>query len=182
MATCLECDAPLPRESRYCLNCGRKLLDEFEDDFESSPNFVTGGIPLKKQELNLAHGAFNNLASLCGHEVWSKLVLGQKIKLYQKGYISLPSSFGPQTPPEKLISIKVDFSSTMKNPVARGAAAFMTGGYSLLLAKNNKGNLFVAITTDIKTHMLRTSGPTPRQIEPCLELEGWVNQLIAKNN
>jgi hypothetical protein len=98
-----------------------------------------------------------NVADARDRETYGDLVLderfcGTRVRLYAKGYVRL-SGF-KEGPYEKLTGISATGDVAKKTAVGRLAVASVTGGANLFLSGNKRGELYLAISTDKKTHML----------------------------
>lgn len=105
-----------------------------------------------------------------GRTVESERFGGKTITIYANGYVQVAGLFS-SPPPEKLVQIVADVQVTMKTGIGRGAAAVVTGGWSLATTPNKRGDIFLTILTEQQTHKLHTNVPTDEDIKKVKTLE-----------
>ena len=92
-----------------------------------------------------------------GEKVEDQLFGFTRVRLYAKGFTRV----GVINPPyEELLSIEFDADVQKKRGLTRAAGFFATGGLNML-ASNQRGDLYLTITTRLKTHALHVSPPSP---------------------
>ena len=92
-----------------------------------------------------------------GREVADHMFGARRIRIYDKGFVSLSMFGSPQF--ERLISIESSADVAKKSGTGRALGAVMTGGLNLY-GSNKRGDVYLVIVTDMKTHALRATPPT----------------------
>jgi hypothetical protein len=93
------------------------------------------------------------------------------VKIYSRGYIKVAAlMFGGSASYERLISIEFQGDVQKKTGPGRVGAAVLTGGANLLLTPNKRGDVYLTITTDRKTHVLREDPPNALSIRTARQL------------
>jgi len=119
----------------------------------------------KKQEKEEKDPYFEQCGTLIAKEFFAT----KQVAIYQNGYVRMGTfKLGP---PEKLLGISATDSSSNKTGVGRGAAAVATLGVNYLLSESKRGDLYLTIITDKKTHSLHMSPPDEGQIRSMLKIE-----------
>lgn len=126
-----------------------------------------------KDERKKAHVAQqrDNVARY-GHETLSKAFGPAIVHIYANGYVKVQNGFGrlDSVPFERLLSIEASADVTKKSGLGRGAAAVVTLGVNLA-GSNKRGDVYLTIATDRKTHVLHVSPPTTGNMEASKALE-----------
>jgi len=105
----------------------------------------------------------------CGNLVVEDTFAAKRVAIYQNGYVRI--GMFKLGAPEKLMGISATDGSSNKTGVGRGAAAVATGGLNYLLSESKRGDLYLTIITDKKTHSLHTSVPDDSEVRSMLKLE-----------
>lgn len=114
------------------------------------------------------------LAEEVGLEKYGRLIsdeifFAKRIRLYSKGFIRVGST--SNAPYEKLLGISGSVDATKKTALGRSLAFGLTMGYSYLLNPNDKrGDVYLTIVTDKKTHALHQSPPSAKAIQAMHQL------------
>jgi len=102
---------------------------------------------------------------LYGKKVIEEVCAGKTVRIYDKGYVQIYMLFGSSAPYEKLLGISASADVAKKTGLGRALAAAATGGANLVYTSNKRGDLYLAITTDQKVHMIHESPPTERSMK-----------------
>jgi hypothetical protein len=98
------------------------------------------------------------------------------IRIYQNGFVRIKKPFGG-TSFERLIGIDASSDVARKSGLGRGVGAVATMGLSLAKS-NKKGDVYLAITTNVKTHLLHADPPTAMNLNTLKRLEAAGNAVI----
>lgn len=103
-------------------------------------------------------------------ELYGKRVIqadcgGKTVAIYDKGYVQIYNFVRSSAPFEKLLGISASADVAKKTAFGRAIAATATGGRNLIWTPNMRGDLYLAITTDQKVHMLHESPPSERSMK-----------------
>ena len=82
-----------------------------------------------------------------------------KVTIYSLGYVRVGGIFGGGSI-EKLLDIFGESDITKKTGLGRTATAILTGGINLALLPNQRGNVYLSVSTPSKTHSLMKELPT----------------------
>lgn len=117
-----------------------------------------------------------------GRMVVSEIFGGKTIRIYDKGYVRLSGMFlGSDTASwEKLISIEDSSDVSKKSGLGRGLGMVVTQGVSAV-ASNMRGDVYLSIVTDEKTHMLHEDPPTARALKASKSLAATGRAIISSN-
>jgi|694.fasta_scaffold117138_2 hypothetical protein len=87
---------------------------------------------------------------MCGRVVLSSKLhtFKSKVVLYEKGYVSIGGGY-----PEKLLAISGNADVTKKSGAGRAAGALLTFGTNLDASTTMRGNVYLTILTDVKSHV-----------------------------
>jgi hypothetical protein len=96
-------------------------------------------------------------AAAYGRNIADTYFAGTRVRLYDRGYVSLTLFGTPRY--ERLISVESSADVTKKTFAGRAVTAAMTGGINLL-GPNKRGDVYLLVTTEVTTHTLRASPPT----------------------
>ena len=83
----------------------------------------------------------------------------KKITIYSRGYVKVGGLLGGGSI-EKLLDIFGESDITKKTGLGRTATAILTGGINLALLPNQRGNVYLSVSTPSKTHSLMKELPT----------------------
>ncbi|MFL6091097.1 MAG: hypothetical protein ACJ71Z_13265 [Aeromicrobium sp.] len=104
----------------------------------------------------------------------------REVNFFARGYVKVSMAFmSGGAPYEKLIAIEASSDVQKKSGLGRGAAAAVTMGASLAAASNMRGDVYLTITTQNKTHVLHVDPPTARTMKTAKQLEAEGRALIA---
>ncbi len=82
-----------------------------------------------------------------------------KVTIYSMGYVKVGGIFGGGSI-QKLLDIFGESDITKKTGLGRTATAILTGGINLALLPNQRGNVYLSVSTPSKTHSLMKELPT----------------------
>ena len=104
-------------------------------------------------------------AATYGRVVVDDVFAGKFIKIYEKGYVRVAGllSLG-SAPIEKLLQISASADIAKKSALGRTIAAGATMGLNLL-SPNKRGDAYLTIVTESKTHSLHMDPPTKRDMQ-----------------
>ncbi|HWL97364.1 MAG TPA: SHOCT domain-containing protein [Nocardioidaceae bacterium] len=98
-------------------------------------------------------------AKEAGQVVESGSFAGKTVTIYQNGFVRVTGMFSSNAPYERLSLIEASADVGKKTALGRGAGAVMTGGINLL-GSTKRGDVYLSIVTDQKTHVLHEDPPT----------------------
>ena len=98
-----------------------------------------------------------------GRLISDEVFFGKRIRLYSKGFVRVGST--KSAPYEKLLGISGSADVSKKTALGRGIVAGMTMGTNLLVSPNKRGDVYLTIVTDRKTHALHQSPPGVKDIQ-----------------
>ena len=98
-----------------------------------------------------------------GRLISNETFFGTSIRLYSKGFVRVGST--RNAPYEKLLGISGSADVSKKTAIGRGIVAGMTMGTNLLVSPNKRGDVYLTIVTDRKTHALHQSPPGLKDIQ-----------------
>jgi ribosomal protein L7/L12 len=98
-----------------------------------------------------------------GRLISDEVFFGRRIRLYSKGFVRVGSA--KSAPYEKLLGISGSADVSKKTALGRGIVAGMTMGTNLLVSPNKRGDVYLTIVTDRKTHALHQSPPGVKDIQ-----------------
>jgi len=102
---------------------------------------------------------------------------GKRVKIYEKGYVQV-GMFKLGTP-ERLLGITASDMSSQKTAIGRGIVAVATMGTNLMVTPNKRGNYYLVIVTDRKTHNLTMTPPTNSDLKAMHKLEAAGKAVLA---
>lgn len=102
---------------------------------------------------------------------------GKCVELYGNGYVRVALWPTANTPFERLVAIESTADVTKKSAAGRAAGAVVTGGLNLL-SSNKRGDLYLTIVTDSRTHVLHVDPPSALDIRRAKRLEGVGRGLL----
>lgn len=104
-----------------------------------------------------------------GRLISDEIFFAKRIRLYSRGFIRVGST--SNAPYEKLLGISGSVDATKKTALGRSLAFGATMGFSYLLNPNDKrGDVYLTIVTDKKTHALHQSPPSAKAIQAMHQL------------
>jgi hypothetical protein len=112
-----------------------------------------------------------------GQLVESGAFATKTVKIYGNGFVRVQNLFSSSAQYERLLSIEASANVGKKSALGRGAGAVMTGGINLLGSKQ-RGDVYLTIVTDRKTHVLHEDPPTVRGMKESKKLEAAGNAVI----
>jgi hypothetical protein len=86
-----------------------------------------------------------------------------KVTIYSMGYVKVGGIFGGGSI-QKLLDIFGESDITKKTGLGRTATAILTGGINLALLPNQRGNVYLSVSTPSKTHSLMKELPTEHDL------------------
>jgi len=98
-----------------------------------------------------------------GRLISDEVFFGKRIRLYSKGFVRV--GLTKNAPYEKLLGISGSADVSKKTALGRGIVAGMTMGTNLLVSPNKRGDVYLTIVTDRKTHALHQSPPGVKDIQ-----------------
>ena len=88
------------------------------------------------------------------------------ITIYSKGYVRVSNFFKRDSGGvEKLLEIFGESDITKKSGPGRAVGAILTSGANLLMSPNQRGNIYLTITTNVKTHSLIKDLPQKSELK-----------------
>jgi ribosomal protein L7/L12 len=119
------------------------------------------------------------LIELYGKMLIDDVFAGSSVRIYEKGYvrISKVGVFTSGHPFEKLRLVSSSTDVAKKTGVGRAIVAVPTFGVNLL-TENRRGDIYLTIATDRKTHVLHKETPTLEQIKKMHKLAGAVQGVL----
>lgn len=91
---------------------------------------------------------------------------GKSVRLYEKGYVRVGGAiFRSGAAFERLLGISGSADVAKKTGLGRVAGFALTGGLNVMLTPNKRGDLYLTIVTDVKTHTLHMSPPTKSDMQ-----------------
>lgn len=109
---------------------------------------------------------------------------GKSVEIYSNGYVRVAMFMGDSVPFHKLLSIGYSGDIQKKTAAGRAAAGLLTGGASLLLTPNKRGDVYLTIVTDERSYSLNASPPTSMNIKAAHKLaaagEGVLRAVAAR--
>ncbi len=125
---------------------------------------------LNSADTRMLTNAISPSATADARAVDSQRFGGKTITIYSNGYVKVAGHFS-DPPPEKLVQIVADVQVTKKTGLGRGAAAVVTGGWSLATTPNQRGDIYLTILTEQQTYKLHTEVPMDEDIKAVRALE-----------
>lgn len=114
----------------------------------------------------------------CGREVARDTFALKTVAIYENGYVRVGGAFGlGKSEYEKLIAIESSADITKKTGAGRAAGAVLTGGLNLL-SSNKRGDAYLSIVTEVRTHVLHEESPTAIAMKSIKKLEGAGNGVL----
>lgn len=98
------------------------------------------------------------------------------VKIYQNGFIQI-GLFASKAPYERLHSIEASADVGKKTGIGRVVVAVPTQGLNLLTS-NKRGDVYLTIVTNRKTHVLHDEPPTTSKVKASKKLEAAGNAVI----
>lgn len=138
-----------------------------------------------RQEARKAAKDLKQAKDLRNKEQFGELVLqetcaGKTVRIYDKGFVRVSLFPTNGTPYEKLLGISGSADVAKKTALGRSIAAGATLGANLLFTPNKRGDLYLIITTDKKTHSLHMSPPTEGDMKAMHKLQN-AGQAVLNN-
>jgi ribosomal protein L7/L12 len=103
-----------------------------------------------------------------GRLITDATFFGTTVRLYSNGYVRV--GWRSNAPYEKLLAISGSADVSKKTALGRGVAAVLTGGHNLVFSPNKRGDVYLTIVTDRKTHALHQSPPGLKDIQAMYQL------------
>ena len=103
---------------------------------------------------------------LFGRKVLDEMCAGKWVQIYDKGYVKVSGMLNKNGAVfEKLRAISGSADVTKKTGLGRAIVAVPTMGLNLMTTPNKRGDMYLNITTERKTHSLHMSPPTEREMK-----------------
>ncbi len=103
-----------------------------------------------------------------GRLISDEAFFGKRIRLYSKGFVRV--GLTKNAPYEKLLGISGSADVSKKTALGRGIVAGLTMGTNLVVSPNKRGDVYLTIVTDRKTHALHQSPPGVKDIQAMHQL------------
>ncbi len=113
----------------------------------------------KSPEVNLKRIAELEAKKKHGTVTAEGIFFTSKVTIYSLGYVKVGGLFGGGSI-EKLLDIFGESDITKKTGLGRAATAIFTAGLNIALLPNQRGNVYLSISTPSKTHSLIKEMPT----------------------
>lgn len=120
------------------------------------------------------------LLELAGDEFFEEYLGSKTIKFFTNGYVSV-SMWGGGSP-EKLVDLNVDTDISKKTGIGRAVVGVATFGVNIATTSNMRGDIYLSIVTDQRTHMIHVSPPSERDVKAALKIEATGNSLIKRSS
>ena len=163
---------------------GEKWLEERSPKFEplgsasdTTPPSSRGVWTTAREEASKRHESAVQAKAACGRKVAERTFAGRTVKIYENGYVQV--GIFKLSEPERLIGISASTNAVSKTAVGRGVAAVVTGGANLVLTPKSRGDAYLVITTERKTHSLHVSPPTSSDLKAMHTLEAAGHAVLA---
>lgn len=105
------------------------------------------------------------------------------VTVYSKGYVKVSSGMGLiKGDVEKLVDIFGETDITKKSGLGRAAGAVFTMGANITLSPNQRGNLYLTITTEKNTHSLMWDRPDASSIKRLNKIVSAGKGAIARGS
>jgi len=125
---------------------------------------------LKQADTKRLANAISPSSTADANTVASQRFGGKTITIYSNGFVQVAGILS-DPPPEKLVAIVADVQVTKKTGLGRGAAAVVTGGWSLATTPNKRGDIYLTIITERQSYKLHTQVPMDEDIKAVTALE-----------
>lgn len=116
-----------------------------------------------------------------GNLLFDEMVVNKRIQLFDKGYVRIGNALGALGSHEKLISLQTSADSNKKTALGRGVVAVATFGANLALS-NQRGDMYLIIMTDVKTHSFHKSPPSDSEMKRLYKLDLTANTILERLN
>ena len=114
-----------------------------------------------------------------GDIVVDDMLLATRVRLYSKGYVSL--GLAEAEKPEQLLGISVSADVAKKTAIGRGVVAALTMGTNLMMNPTSlRGDLYVIITTDLRTKTFHLSPPTEGSVKTARKLAAVGEAILTR--
>lgn len=140
----------------------RAKRGEFPEDLSLDSTQLSGWSKVKQE------GKERKLAETeeFGDQLCSEIFGTKSVTIFSKGYVRVSGGLGlVKGEPEKLLDVFGESDITKKTGLGRAATAVFTGGANLVLSPNQRGNLYLTISTDKQTHSLFLEMPKASDIK-----------------
>ena len=138
--------------------------EEFSNQVPTSQDKRAQKAKLKLLKKQSAEANKSEFESKYGHVVASGL-LGKYVRIYSKGFVSIGLFGAGKRPPEKLKQISGNADVTKKTGIGRGIGFVATWGANVMFSPNKRGDIYLVIVTDKRSHQLHTSPPTKQTMQ-----------------
>lgn len=150
----------------------RQQFDEFKLEQEEAKQQIKDGLgeisegfAEMKEEREAKKAERVALEEEAGEVVASEAFGTNWVTIYREGYVKVSKGLGViKGLPEKIVDIWGETDVTKKTGLGRAVGAVVTSGVNLLLASNQRGNIYLTITTEKQVHSLVRENPKTNDI------------------
>ena len=107
-----------------------------------------------------------------GKKVADEIFGLHSIRIYSGGYVRVARPLrGRSARFEQLRVIEVNANVSKKTGIGRAATAIITAGDNLVFSPNTRGDIYLTIATDVKTHVFHVEPPTNQALKAAYTLK-----------
>ena len=128
-----------------------------------------------EQEKRAKKGLSDDEFAKYGRKVLDEVCAGKRVRLYENCYVRVAYVGGEF---EKLLGVSGTADVAKKTALGRTLAAGATMGFSLL-SPNKRGDMYLTITTDRKTHQMHMSPPTELELKSMHKISTTAAALLS---
>ena len=128
-----------------------------------------------EQEKTAKKGLSDDEFAKYGRKVLDEVCAGRRVRLYENCYVRVAYVGGEF---EKLLGVSGTADVAKKTALGRTLAAGATLGLSLL-SPNKRGDMYLTITTDRKTHQMHMSPPTELELKSMHKISTTAAALLS---
>ena len=128
-----------------------------------------------EQEKTAKKGLSDDEFAKYGRKVLDEVCAGRRVRLYENCYVRVAYVGGEF---EKLLGVSGTADVAKKTALGRTLAAGATLGLSLL-SPNKRGDMYLTITTDRKTHQMHMRPPTELELKSMHKISTTVAALLS---
>ena len=129
-----------------------------------------------EQEKRAKKGLTDDEFAKYGRKVLDETCAGKRVRLYENCYVRVAYIGGGEF--EKLLGVSGTADVAKKTALGRTLAASATMGLSLL-SPNKRGDMYLTITTDRKTHQMHMSPPTELELKSMHKISTTAAALLS---
>ena len=116
-----------------------------------------------------------------GKLVTDAVCAGKSVRLYEKGYVRVGGAlFRSGAAFERLLGVSGSADVAKKSGLGRAAGFALTGGLNVLLTPSKRGDLYLTIVTEAKTHTLHMSPPTKSDLQAMHEIVATGESILQR--